>query len=308
MEQREPVTIGLIGLGAMGTAIGERLRATGHGLVVHNRTRDVAARFAEAHGATVSTSPRRLAGTVDVVLTCVADATALHEVCTGEDGLLAGLGPNSLVIDTGTTGPAVTDRLAPRVREARADLLECPVAGTPGRARQGALVLMTGGDPTAHERALPVLSCLGSPLHVGPLGTATPLKLAVNLVLFGLNQVTLEALAVVRAGGVDVELFLRALDGSPAGAAIHDVLAPQYHDSTRRLGVGTYRTVAKDIELLREIVGEPFGELPVAEELRRRAAALVADGHEHMELGAAHLGASMPEPTRSQSDDEGDAT
>lgn len=281
--------VGLIGLGRLGTAIGRRLLAGGYELVVQNRSSDVASRFAGEYGGAVASSPREVGERAAIVLTCVADSAALHDVCTGDDGLLAGLDARSLLIDTGTTGPAVAERLEPRIREIGADLLESPVSGTPDRALRGELVIMTGGSEEAHERALPVLSELGTPLHVGPVGAAIAMKLAVNLVVFGLNEATLEGLSFAEARGIDPRLFLAAVAASPAGAGLHDFLSPQYLDSSVEVGAGTYGTVSKDLALLRELAGDEFDGLVVASALDRRATEIAQDDGEDTELGAARI-------------------
>lgn len=285
MEPIGGIAIGLVGLGAMGRAIAERLVASEVELVVANRTRAVADAFAETHGVRCAKSPRDLAKRVDVVLTCVADADALHEVCTGRDGLLAGLSPGALLIDMGTTGPRLVERLAPRVTDLDADILECPVAGTPARARHGGLTLLVGGEQSIAERARPLLRLLGQPVYVGPLGTGTTLKLAVNTVLFCLNHATAEALLLAGGGGIDPETFLTVLRASPAGAVIHDFLKIQYLDPAVSVGAGTIATVDKDLDLACQAATELRLELSLVEHLRQVVGTLTAEGHGSAEIG-----------------------
>ncbi len=277
--------VGLIGLGRMGRAMAQRLRDRGVDLVVWNRTASVAVDLARTAGARVADSPRALADAADVVLTAVADAVALHEVCTGEEGLLAGLRSGALLIDTGTTGPELVERLAPRVDHLGAHLLECPVAGTPARAERGDLVLLVGGDAVALGRALPLLCLLGHPVHVGSLGAGTALKLSLNAVLFSLNQVTSEALLLAEAGGVDPRTFLTALRASPMGAGIHGFLEAQYLDPQTSVGAGTLATVDKDLALAEAAWQRAGLSLPQIQQLRQTVSALVADGHAAVELG-----------------------
>lgn len=269
----------------MGRAMAGRLRDRGIDLVVWNRTASVAAELGRESGARVAVSPRAVAATADVILTAVADAEALHDVCTGEEGLLAGLRPSSVLIDTGTTGPKLVDRLAPRVADLGAYLLECPVAGTPARAERGELVLLVGGDVATHDRALPLLALLGHPVHVGALGAGTALKLALNAVLFTLNQVTSEALLLAEAEGVDPRTFLTALRASPGGAGIHGFLEAQYLDPATSVGAGTLAKVDKDLALVEGAWQRDGLSLPQVQQLRRTVSALVADGHAAAELG-----------------------
>jgi 3-hydroxyisobutyrate dehydrogenase-like beta-hydroxyacid dehydrogenase len=93
------MTVGFVGLGRMGGAMSVRLREAGFALTVWNRTRDRCA-AAEAAGATVAASAAEVAAASDVVVTSVSDAAALTAVLEGPDGILAGLRPGAVVVDT----------------------------------------------------------------------------------------------------------------------------------------------------------------------------------------------------------------
>lgn len=269
----------------MGRAIGERLAAKGVDLAVYNRTTTVAREFSQEQGSRWVGSPREVGELADTVIISVSDDRALDQVCTGPAGLLSGVRPGVLLIDTSTTGTGVADELVSRLTELRANLLECPISGTPNRALQGALLLLAGGDSEDFKRALPLLRLLGEPLHVGKLGAGTALKLAVNVVLFSLNQATGEALLLAQAGGVDARRFLSVLRSSPAGAALHGLLEEQYIHPDTSVGAGTFATADKDLALASRAAIRGQLELPHLEKLREIIGALVNDGHGPAEIG-----------------------
>ncbi|MGQ7793079.1 NAD(P)-dependent oxidoreductase [Faunimonas sp. B44] len=175
--------IGIVGLGAMGSAFAERLRECGHELVVWNRSPAKMRPVVEA-GATGAASPSAVAADADAVITILTDGAAIDAVCDGPDGLLSGDVAGRLFIEMSTVPPAVQERLSERVRARGAAFVECAVSGSVGPARQGKLIGLAGGTPEDVARARPVLDCLCRRVeHIGPPGSGASVKLTVNLPL-----------------------------------------------------------------------------------------------------------------------------
>jgi 3-hydroxyisobutyrate dehydrogenase-like beta-hydroxyacid dehydrogenase len=192
-------TIGVVGLGAMGSRIARRLAGAGHDLVVWNRDRSMAEPLAIA-GAFVAESPADVARRVEAVITMVANPQALADVTEGGDGVAAGLGEGTTVIQMSTVGPDSTARLASLL--ARDDLLDSPVLGSIMEVESGTLDVFVGGEPDLVERWRPLLSTLGTVLRVGPVGAGTAAKLVANTTLVGVISVLGEAIAVGDALGL----------------------------------------------------------------------------------------------------------
>lgn len=285
--------VGLVGLGRMGAAIASRLAACGTDLVVWNRTTSVARDLAGAHGLTAADSVQDVASRCEVVLTVVAGKSALHDVCAGPDGLAAGMRQGSVLVDLGTTGPAVVDRLAPRLAEQGSDLLEAPLSGTPARAEAGRLVPLVGGSEHVFERVRPLLEQLGEPIHVGPLGAGTAMKLALNSVIFAHNHAVAEGLVLAEAGGVRPETFLEVLSASTVATPLQSFLAAQYLDPSVLLGVGTFAIADKDLRLAVEATDRVGIQLPLLS-LMGSVVGELASGDASGEIGtvAAHVRAS----------------
>lgn len=192
-------TIGVVGLGAMGSRIARRLGGAGHDLVVWNRDRSKAEPLAIA-GALVAETPADVARRVEAVITMVSDPRALADVTEGPDGAVAGVGEGATLIQMSTVGPEATARLA-SLLPAEA-LLDSPVLGSVAEVDAGTLSIFVGGQSDLVERWRPLLSTLGAVLRVGGVGAGTAAKLVANTTLVGVVGILGEALALGDALGL----------------------------------------------------------------------------------------------------------
>lgn len=208
-------TVAVVGLGAMGSRIAWRLLGAGHRVVVWNRTPDRAAELVAA-GAELAASPADAARRADAVITMVADPAALRAVTEGPDGVAAGADESTAVIEMSTVGPAAVSRLVAALPAER--LLDAPVLGSLAEAESGTLRIFVGGPAELAEEWTPLLSALGSPLHVGPLGAGAAAKLVANTTLFGTLGVLGEALALADGLGLSREAAFEVLAATPMAA------------------------------------------------------------------------------------------
>ena len=185
----------------------ERLAAAHAELVVWNRdeakARDLATRLADVSRVTVATTPREAVTGRSMVVSMLADETALDAVLSGPDGALAGIAPGTVWVDVGAVGPFAVAATQERLARRGAPLVDAPVSGSVGFARDGTLTVMCGGAPEDVGTAEEVLGVLASWwIACGPSGAGAALKLGVNLVVHALNAALSEALVMVeRAGG-----------------------------------------------------------------------------------------------------------
>jgi len=214
-------TVGLLGTGRMGAAMARALAAAGYEVVLWNRTPGPAAELAAAiDGRTVAT-PADAARAAEICVTMLADGAAVDAVYAGPDGLLAGAHPGSVFADASTVAPATLQAHAAAAGAAGAGLLDTPVSGSVGLAETGKLTIMVGGAAADLERARPILEAMaGTVFHLGPLGTGAAMKLAVNTLIFGLNQAVAEGLSLAEAAGIDGPLAYDVLTASAAGAPL----------------------------------------------------------------------------------------
>lgn len=213
------VAVGFVGLGVMGWPMAANVALAGFPVFVHNRTKERADAFAlSSEGVTVCASPAEVAASADVVLTMLADGPAVDEVYLGEMGLLAGARPGAMFVEMSTIGPEHAAALGERVKEAGFELVDAPVSGSVSTAKSASLLVMAGGSETAVARVRPVLEAMGSMMHVGPSGSGATMKLAVNTVVYGLNQSVSEALVLAERAGLDRRLTYDVFANSAVGA------------------------------------------------------------------------------------------
>lgn len=207
--------IGVVGLGAMGSRVARRLLDAGHDVVVWNRTPAKAGPLVGA-GADSGAAPADVASRTDAVITMLADPDALRAVVEGPDGI-ASAAPAATVIEMSTVGPAAISWLASALPR-DIDLVDAPVLGSIGEVEAGSLKIFIGGPAALVERWSPVLETLGSPMHVGPLGSGAAAKLVANATLLGSLTLLGEAVALADGLGLAREAAFEVLGAGPLAA------------------------------------------------------------------------------------------
>ena len=230
------MNIGIAGTGRMGAAIAQRLLNLGHTVRVWNRTREKALALAN-DGAIVCVTPAELASASEAVITLLTDAAAIDRTYGEADGLLAAEIRRKTFIEMSTVRPQTERALAARIHAKGGALIECPVGGTVGPAREGKLLGIVGGAPEDVERMRPLLDSLCRRWeHLGPIGAGAAGKLAINLPLMVFWQSFGEALALVQPLDVDanrlVDLFADTSGGpnvlKARGKALAEEMAGGY--------------------------------------------------------------------------------
>ena len=269
------MTVGLIGLGNMGTAVAERLVDAGHRLVVHNRTPEKTVALAE-RGASVAETPADLAAVADVVLTSLADDEALVRVA-GE--AIAAARPGTVLVDLSTVSPEASARVAAQADRAGIDYVRAPVSGNPSVVRAGNLTFIVSGPDDAIDRVLPVLLAIGPTVHrVGDAEQARVVKLAVNLVIGGLAELMSEALVLGEGAGVSRRALLDVMGSSAAGAPfVKYKTEPLLRDDYS--ATFTTALMEKDVDLILDAAAGAGVELPVAKELKSLLRSAVEAGY-----------------------------
>ncbi|MBI2154184.1 MAG: NAD(P)-dependent oxidoreductase [Candidatus Rokubacteria bacterium] len=213
------MTLGFVGLGAMGGRMAKRLVDAGHRVVGYNRTR-AKARPLVAAGMRLAESPRAVAEAADVIFSMVTDTAALRTLALGADGIVAGLRPGAAWVEMSTVSPTATRELAALVAARGAAMVDAPVSGSVATLEAGQLSIMVGGDAAVLERVRPYLLAIGPTItHVGPLGLAVTMKIATNLGLAVQMLAFSEAVLLAEKAGIEreraVETLLKSVVASP---------------------------------------------------------------------------------------------
>src|SRR5258708_9032109 len=173
--------VGIAGIGKMGAGIASRLAGLGQEMMVWNRTPDKA----KATGLQVAQTPADLAAGSDIVISILSDAAAVNSVYAQMLPAMNG----KLFIEMSTVRPEISKSLAAKVKGAGGALVECPVGGTVGPAKEGKLFGFVGGEPADVSRAKPVLDQMCRRVeHVGAVGAGASMKLPLNQPLIAYRQ------------------------------------------------------------------------------------------------------------------------
>jgi 3-hydroxyisobutyrate dehydrogenase-like beta-hydroxyacid dehydrogenase len=282
-----PIRVGLAGLGRMGTPMARNLASAGLLSGVHSRSEEPRRRIAAELAAEAFATPRELAEACDVIVTSVTDAEAVRVLYEGPAGFLEGIRPGSVGVEASTIGPAAAEWLAGRLAAAGCGLVDAPVSGSVALAAAGSLTVMAGGSDEDFARVLPALEAIGSTVfHLGPAGSGATMKLAVNNIVYGLNQSVAESLVLAERAGVD---RLRAYEVFAASA----VAAPFVHyrrGAFERPGedpVGMSLVLAeKDMVLILDLAARLGARLPQAEVNARVTREAEAAGYAEADISA----------------------
>lgn len=214
--------IGFIGLGIMGRPMAGHLLDADHDLVTVKRgTLD--AGLAEK-GMQELAGPKDVAQAADVIITMVPDTGDVETVLFGEDGVIEGLKPGTLVIDMSSIAPMQTQAFAKRITEAGGEYVDAPVSGGEGGAINAALTIMVGATDDGFKRALPFLEVVGKTItHIGGHGAGQTCKVANQIVVALTIEAVAEGLLFASKAGADVAKVRESLLGGLAQSKILDV-------------------------------------------------------------------------------------
>jgi 3-hydroxyisobutyrate dehydrogenase-like beta-hydroxyacid dehydrogenase len=231
------------------------IAAAGHELTVFNRSAEKMAPFL-AQGASAADSPAELARRCELLALCVAAPADVREVFERQDGILAGLGAEHVVVDFSTIDPTTSRAMAARCADLGSCYLDAPVSGGVGGAEQGSLTVMVGGSPDALERARPVLESVGKNIqHVGPSGAGSTAKL-INQMLVGVNLCgAVEALVLGTRAGLDPAHLYEIIRSSSGNSNSLNGVAPRVLDRNFEPGFAL-DLLFKDVDLAAGIARE----------------------------------------------------
>ena len=254
-------SIGFIGLGIMGRGMAANLLKRGFSVRVWNRTASRMEALVE-EGAKTGKSPADVAAQSDIIIICVSDTPDVEAVILGEEGVIEGARPGSLVIDMSTISPQTTREIAGRLAEKGVQMLDAPVSGGSEGAAKGTLSIMVGGEAEQVERARPAFEAMGKTItHVGPSGAGQTVKL-VNQILVVVTMLAVgEGLLFAQAGGLDLEKTLAAVTGGAAGSWMLSNRGPQVVERDWRPGF-TMDLQQKDLRLVLEAADQMGVPLP----------------------------------------------
>ena len=270
--------VGFVGLGTMGGAMAANVARAGFEVSAWNRTPGRATELGEL-GVVILASPAEVAAASEVVVTIVSDTPDVEAVLFGDEGVAAGIGEGSLVVDMSTIAPSATRDFAERLAALGVAMLDAPVSGGSEGAKQGTLTIFVGGEVADLDRARPLLQAMGTTItHVGPIGAGQAVKAVNQVILAGTYLGVAEGLVLAMKAGLDGEQVVAALSG---GAAQSWVLANRSgrmlaNDYPLGFKVALHR---KDLGIALQLARETGTALPISALCEQLEAGLIGKGH-----------------------------
>jgi putative dehydrogenase len=273
-----PTTVGIVGLGLLGSAVATRLRAAGHGVVGYDIVPACVERLV-ALGGTAAKSAADVARATDAVCTILPSLAAVESAIVGVDGVMAGGRRGQTIVQMSTISPDLTTRLAREASARGLTFLDCPVSGTSAMVAQGNGVFFVGGERALYDRWRPVLeSVLPRAVYIGAVGQAMLMKLVANL-LVALNSASVaEALTMATRGGLEPGLVVDVLGTGAATSRMLEVRGPLMvrGEFPAQMKLDLFM---KDLHLIQEAAQAAGAALPLTDVAERLYAATQAAGH-----------------------------
>lgn len=219
--------IGFIGVGIMGKSMVRNLMKAGFELHIYARTKskveDVIAEgavFHESIGACVKDC--------DAVITIVGFPQDVEEVYFDAGNIIDSAKAGAYLIDMTTTSPQLAEKIYKVGKEKGFHVLDAPVTGGDTGAKAGTLSILVGGDKADYEACMPLFEAIGTNINYqGNAGAGQHCKLANQILIAGALSGVCEALAYVKAKGLDADTVLKSLSSGAAGSAQLTNLGPK---------------------------------------------------------------------------------
>jgi 3-hydroxyisobutyrate dehydrogenase len=262
------VRLGFVGLGNLGRHLAASLLRAGFPLTVHD-LRAEAAEPLVAAGAVRADSPRAVAEASDAVFTCLPTPAAVADVVAGSMGLLEGLRRGGTWIESSTNDGHEVQRLAALAAAVGVHCLEAPVTGGVHLAATGEITVLVGGDAEVYAAHAPVFAAIGGKVfHVGPLGSASTIKVITNLLAFVHVVAVGEALMLARRAELDLAQSFEVIRASSGTSFVHETESQVILNGSYDIGT-TIDVACKDLTLALELGREHGVPLELGELVER---------------------------------------
>jgi 2-hydroxy-3-oxopropionate reductase len=276
-QMTDQTTVGFIGLGIMGRHMARNLLKAGFPLVVYDLLPQAMTELSAA-GATAVTSPKALAGAVDVIVLCLPDSPDVQAAMSGPEGILAGASPGKLIIDMSTISPMAARELSTAAAQQGVAMLDAQVSGGEIGAINGTLSIMVGGDAQAFAQAQPVLQVMGKTiLHMGAAGAGQVTKACNQMIIAAEIAVVAEAMVMAAKAGVDPAKVREALLGGHAYSRVLESQGERFLQHNFQPGFRT-RLQYKDLNIALDTARAYGAPVPTSALVQQLYSALMAQG------------------------------
>jgi 3-hydroxyisobutyrate dehydrogenase len=240
--------VGFIGTGVMGASMAGHILKAGYSLTVFNRTKAKAELLIQ-DGAKWADTPKAVAEQSDVICAIVGFPKDVREVFLGEQGVLAGAKPGSVLIDMTTSEPSLAEEIFEKAQQHDIAALDAPVSGGDAGAKNATLSIMVGGEHEVFLAMKPLFECMGKTIvHQGPAGAGQHTKMVNQILIAGALNGVCEAILYALKSGLDAKTVLQSVGGGAASSWQLNNLGPKMID--RNFEPGFYAEhFAKDMAI-----------------------------------------------------------
>ena len=213
------INVAFIGLGVMGYPMAGHLAKAGFNVCVYNRTHAKAQSWVDEYAGGFATTPREAANNADIVFMCVGNDDDLRAVVYGENGVLAGMAVNSILVDHTTTSAEVAREVAEKAALQNIDFIDAPVSGGQAGAENGVLTVMAGGNVAVFTKVQPVMAAYSRFSQLlGDVGAGQLCKMVNQICIAGVVQGLAEGLHFAKQAGLDGEKVIETISKGAAGS------------------------------------------------------------------------------------------
>jgi 3-hydroxyisobutyrate dehydrogenase len=214
----DKMKIGWIGTGVMGSAMCGHLLAAGHEIHLFNRTKSKTDQLV-SKGAHWCDTPRQVAQNSEMIFSIVGFPPDVERVLLGEDGVLAGAAPGTVIIDMTTSSPELALKIHDAAKEISVAALDAPVSGGDIGAREATLAIMVGGEAPVFERVRPLFDIMGKNIaYMGAAGAGQHTKMCNQILIAGTMIGTVESLLYAQKAGMDLDSVIDVIGQGAASS------------------------------------------------------------------------------------------
>ncbi len=251
--------IGIIGCGAMGGAMVQRLLEQGQSVVCHDAALEARTRLADT-GAVVAEDLASLAGQCALIILSLPTANIVRAVMRDLGPLLQ---PGSVILDTSTSEPDTTRELAVQALDAGYVFIDGPVSGGPNGARSGTMTMVLGGPAESIDGIRPVLAHLTArTVHIGPSGSGHAVKIANNLLCAANLALISEMARLADTQGVSLKSLLEGVNAGSGRSGVSEVNFPLWVLNGQYNSGFTMGLMRKDVGLAVSLAERTSLDLP----------------------------------------------
>jgi len=256
-------TVGIIGIGNLGSAMAGNLVAGGFRVIGLDIDPGRLRAFAQVGGEPAA-SPAEVVARADEVILCLPSADALRRVISGEGGLVTAGRPGVVLIETSTLPVPVKEEARRAAGAVGMDMLDCPISGTGAMARRRDIAVYASGPEALIERCRPIFAAIARAAHrVGDFGAGTRLKLISNLLVSVHTAAAAEALTLAACSGLDPAAVLPLLCDGSGTSRMLEVRGPMMAADHFPGDSSTVDVLFKDVELILGLAADVNCPIPL---------------------------------------------